>query len=337
MSTVIRSDSGWSGLITPLLRDAWWEMRRQILLASRANSDTDSVLIADPHHMGDPAQKVDQHMQQFSDSALRRAVPGILVFGEEAPMSQVLLSPAFNHIAYLDPVDGSAPAWAIPGGWGHVIVIQQFVGLREGRPYCPLRYVGVLDAEGGTVVYDKTEPYVAIDLIDQGFEGGEAYDAEPLTYDGNADTFHEITAKPVLIVGGYKPHWWTRFCVLRERALEHWPEAQVFNIAGAPVTRKVIQNADNIAVQLNPSSLWDGVCAILVSAAGGTVVPIGSTEPAAQDEVLGWWSQLGYERDPDRGDGSMRAARRVPGFVAGMRADRVIEAAGMCHDLPGGR
>ena len=136
-------------------------------------------------------------------------------------MSQVLLSPAFNHIAYLDPVDGSAPAWAIPGGWGHVIVIQQFVGLREGRPYCPLRYVGVLDAEGGTVVYDKTEPYVAIDLIDQGFEGGEAYDAEPLTYDGNADTFHEITTKPVLIVGGYKPHWWARFCVLRERALEH--------------------------------------------------------------------------------------------------------------------
>ena len=51
------------------------------------------MLIADPHHMGDPAQKVDQHMQQFSDSALRRAVPGILVFGEEAPMSQVLLSP----------------------------------------------------------------------------------------------------------------------------------------------------------------------------------------------------------------------------------------------------
>ena len=27
----------------------------------------------------------------------------------------------------------------------------------------------------------------------------------------------------------------------------------------------------------------------------------------------------GYERDPDRGDGSMRAARRVPGFVAGMQ------------------
>ena len=43
----------------------------------------------------------------------------------------------------ISPVDGSAPAWAIPGGWGHVIVIQQFVGLREGRPYCPLRYVEV--------------------------------------------------------------------------------------------------------------------------------------------------------------------------------------------------
>jgi len=53
--------------------------------------------------------------------------------------------------------------------------------------------------------------------------------------------------------------------------------------------------------------------------------------------VSEWWSQLGYERDPDRGDGSMRAARRVPGFVAGMRADRVIETAGMCLDLPGGR
>lgn len=165
ISITIHSDSGWSGLITPLLRDAWWEMRRQILLASRANSDTNSVLIADPRHMGDPAQK----------------------------------------------------------------------------------------------------------------------------------------------------------------------------IAGAPVTRKVIQNADNIAVQLNPSSLWDGVCAVLVAVAGGTVVPIGSTEPTTWDEILEWWSQLGYERDPDRDDGSMRAARRVPGFVAGMRADRVIEAAGMCLDLPGGR
>ena len=79
------------------------------------------------------------------------------------------------------------------------------------------------------------------------------------------------------------------------------------------------------------------MCAVLVAAANGTVVPIGGTEPATRDEVSEWWSQLGYERDPDRGDGSMRAARRVPGFVAGMRADRVIEAAGMCLDLPGGR
>ena len=336
MAIVLSDDVSWSARVTPLLADAWFEVRKQILLASRANADGDSVLISDPRHMGDPAQIVDQHMQQFADSALRRAVPGIQVFGEEAPMSQLLLdTKKFKYLAYLDPVDGSAPAWAIPGGWGHVVVIQQYVGLKKGQPYCPPRYVGVLDAEGGTVVYDITEPYVAIDLIDQAFEGGEAYDSDPLTYD--SDTFYEITAKPVLIVGGYKPHWWSRFSALRARAIECWPEAQVFNVAGAPVTRKVIQNADNVAVQLNPSSLWDGVCAILVAAAGGTVVPVGSVEPVGLEEVRDWWSWLGYEKDPDCEDGTMRVARRVPAFIAGMRKDRVCEAARMCLALPDGR
>ncbi len=324
-------DDTWSSRLTPLLTDAWLEARRQILMASRTSADEDVWMLEDPDHMGDPAQKVDQHMHQFAASGLHKVVPRIQVFGEEAPMSQLLLSRDFQYLAYLDAIDGSAQAWALPGAWGHVVIVQQYEGLKEGEPSCPVRYIGVLAAEGGTTVFDVSQPYVAVDMIDQMFEGGDVFDDE-IAYDG--DTIFEVTREPVVLVGGYKPAWWARFCGLRERIAAEWPRAQVFNTAGAPVTRKVIQNGDNIAIQLTASSLWDGSGAALIARAGGFVVPIGEDEPLPRDEVLAWWSKLGYEPDPDAGGKKYRAAMRVPPFVAGMRLDRVKMAAQMCKDLP---
>ena len=325
-------DDTWSKRLTPLLSEAWWEARRQILMASRMSADEDVWLLEDPDHMGDPAQKVDQHMHQFAASGLHQAVPRIQVFGEEAPMTQLLLSRDFHYVAYLDAIDGSAQAWSLPGAWGHVLIVQQYEGQKDGAPWCPIRYIGVLDAEGGTTVFDVTAPYVAVDMIDQLFEGGDVFDDE-ITYD-EGDTFFEITNEPVVLVGGYKPKWWPRFVALRESVLARWPKAQCFNTAGAPVTRKVIQNADNVVIQLTASSLWDGAAAALVARAGGYVIPIGAEEPLGKDEVLEWWSRLGYEPDPDVGGKKYRAAKRVPPFVAGMRLDRVKLAAQMCKDLP---
>lgn len=333
----IEESDNWHSRIQPVLGDSWFEARKQILLASRLNSDSDHYFFSDPSHMGDPAQIVDQHMHQHTADRLRQEVPGVQVFGEEAPIRQLLLSKSFKYIAYLDPIDGSAQAWSLPGGWGQAIIIQQFVGRHENRPKTELRYAGVLDAEGGIVSYDITEPYVPIDLITQGFDGGEAYDADPLIYD--CDTRYEITAKPVALIGGYKPRWWSKFSAVRERILIEWPEAQVFNVAGAPVTRKVIQNADNVVMQLNRSSLWDGVGALFIAQAGGTVVPLVEGTPAEvkATDVVQWWSTLGYEHRES--DDTMQVALPIPPFVAGMNRERVMKAhsiwASINHDEGG--
>ncbi|MDO5093436.1 MAG: hypothetical protein Q4D79_08440 [Propionibacteriaceae bacterium] len=331
MESIVPSNT-WSKRLTPLLTEAWWEARKQILTAPRTNADEHVWLLEDPDHMGDPAQKVDQHMHQFAADGLHRAVPRIQVFGEEAPMSQLLLSNDFPYVAYLDAVDGSAQAWALPGAWGHVIIVQQYQGVIAGEPYCPARYIGVLDAEGGTTVFDAALPGVAVDMIDQMFEGGDVFDDEMVYYDDEA--IFEVTKQPVLLVGGYKPTWWKRFAVLRERILHEWPKAQVFNTAGSPVTRKVIQNGDNVVAQLTPSSLWDGAGAALIAQAGGAVIPIGNSEPLPRDQILSWWSRLGYEPDPSSDGEKYRPALRIPPFVAGMKAERVQVAARLCRDLP---
>lgn len=330
MPELFSSQDTWSARLTPLLAESWWEARKQILMASRMSADDDVWLLEDPDHMGDPAQKVDQHMHQFSAAGLHRVVPGIQVFGEEAPMTQLLLSSDFPHVAYLDAVDGSAQAWALPGGWGQVLIVQEFEGNGgDGQPRCAPRYIGVLDAEGGTTVFDAALPYIAVDMIDQAFEGGDAFDDE-LTYEG--DTIYEITKELVVLVGGYKPKWWPPFAELRSRILRALPKAQVFNAAGSPVTRKVIQNADNVVVQLTPSSIWDGAAAALVARAGGYVIPVGDDKPVGRDEVLDWWSHLGYQPDVDTK--KYRVAKRIPPFIAGMRLDRVQAVAALCKGLP---
>lgn len=315
----------WSARLTPLLEGSWWEARRQIMLASRMSADDDVWLLEDPHHPGDPAQKVDQHMHQHAASKLHAAIPGIQVFGEEAPMVQLLLSAHFPYVAYLDAIDGSAQAWAMPGAWGQVLIVQEFEGVGEdGRPRCAPRYLGVVDAEGGTTVFDASLDYVAVDMVDQAFEGGQVFDDE-LANEG--DTIYEVTEQLTALVGGYKPKWWEPFVELRQALLREMPSAQVFNTAGAPVTRKVIQNADNVVIQLQASSLWDGAGAALIARAGGHVIPLGQVQPVTRDEVLAWWSHLGYEADPD-GDGKkQRVAKLVPPFVAGMRLDRVQSVA----------
>lgn len=241
-------------------------------------------------------------------------------------MVQLLLSTQFPYVAYLDAIDGSAQAWAIPGGWGQVLIVQEFEGVGEdGLPRCAPRFIGVLDAEGGTTVYDPSLPYVAVDMVDQAFEGGEVFDDE-LAYESGESTY-EITKQLVVLVGGYKPKWWGAFAAFREAVLSEMPSAQVFNTAGAPVTRKIIQNADNVVVQLRPSSLWDGAGAALIARAGGHVIRLGSDQRLDPDQVLAWWSRLGYEPDPD-GDGKkQRVAALVPPFVAGMRLDRVQSVA----------
>ncbi len=243
---------------------------------------------------------------------------------------------SLRYIGYLDAIDGSAQAWSLPGAWGHVMLVQEFVGLAaDGGPDCQMRFLGVLDAEGGTTFAESALPYVSVDIIDR--SEGDAYsDDLELSYSEEGEKF-EVTSTPVVLAGGYKPTWWQAFSTLRERVAARWPDVKVpvFNTAGAPVTRKVIQNADNVAVQLAASSLWDGATAALVSRAGGYVFEIGETEPKAHDVVWSWWSQFGYERDPrPEVVGRWRPATHIPAFVAGMDLARTRAVAEECIDLP---
>lgn len=326
------SDRDWGSTIGPILEDAWWEARKRLLLLGREQSDVDRYAQMDPDHMGDPAQLVDIHMHQFFDARLKQAVPGILVFGEEAPMRQVLLNAhSFPFVAFVDPIDGSAAAWSLPGGWGQVIVIQKFINTQaDGTPVMQLLFIGVIDAEGGTTTFDFTTDRLEIDTLGQGFEGGESRDRDPLTYAGGC---FEVTGLPTVLIGGYKPKsdWWLPFKTVREKLLSHptLNKAQVFNIAGAPAARKVIQNADNVVIQLNNSTLWDGSAALLIAAADGTVIRRGDTEPCSFDEILSWWSKPAYQLKKRE----IEPCRQVPGFIAGMRPDRVRDVAELCQGL----
>ncbi|MCK9464252.1 MAG: hypothetical protein M0R80_31935 [Proteobacteria bacterium] len=327
----------WSARLAASIAETWFEARREILLASRMEMDDNVWMTSSPDHMGDPAKKVDQLLHQHAADRLRSLVPGIQVFGEEAELTNLLLrTKDFRYIGYLDAIDGSAQAWSLPGAWGHVMLVQEFVGLAaDGGPDCQMRFLGVLDAEGGTTFAESALPYVSVDIIDR--SEGDAYsDDLELSYSEEGEKF-EVTSTPVVLAGGYKPTWWQAFSTLRERVAARWPDVKVpvFNTAGAPVTRKVIQNADNVAVQLAASSLWDGATAALVSRAGGYVFEIGETEPKAHDVVWSWWSQFGYERDPrPEVVGRWRPATHIPAFVAGMDLARTRAVAEECVDLP---
>lgn len=325
-----RPEESWSTRLAPVLTDSWHEARRALLRASRNQSDLDTWFTRnDADHMGDPAQEVDQHMHQYLDSMLKQAVPGIQVFGEEQPLRQALLNQTFQHAAFIDPIDGSAAAWSLPGGWGQVVVIQKFINRdSDGTPHFQLLYAAVVDAEGGITEFEISNPYVTVNIIDQGFSGGEAYDSE-ISYSGGSQ---EITGNTTVLIGGYKPKpsWWTPFVTLRAALLDALPSAQVFNIAGAPTTRKVIQNADNVVVQVNSSTLWDGIGALLVAKAGGTVIRFGSLNPLPTADILQLANEAAYIRSPD---GKLTEARPFPPFIAGMSPERVFKVAEQCTKI----
>ncbi len=324
------SSRRWATILHPLLIDAWSEARTQILLASRLDTDSPALMITDPDHMGDPAQRVDLHMHQFLAAGLHKHYPAMNVYGEEATLGSVLMSRDFPYIAYLDAIDGSAQAWSLPGAWGNVVVIQEAVFPEPGTPQLELRFVAVVDAEGGTTTAEAADPFVTVRTLYQ--IEADTVDDDPLSYEPGEDLY-QITGTPTVLVGGYKPTWWARFAELRRRIAEVWPAAPVFNTAGAPVARKVIQNSDNVAVQLTASTLWDGAAALLIARAGGVVWPVGAEQPLNRDEVWQMWSQFGYEPKPDD-PGRHRPAAVIPPFVAGMRGDRVEAAIRVCSDLP---
>lgn len=327
----------WSHRLAPLFSDVWFEARREILMASRMEMDDTVWMTSSPDHMGDPAMKVDQSIHQFADSRLRAAVSGIQVFGEESTLSNLLLRTRdYRYLAYLDAVDGSAQAWSLPGAWGHVTVIQEFMGVEAGKPLCELRFLGVLDAEGGVTMAEESVDFVGVDMVDRLEQ--DTYDDDWISYTREGEIF-EVTKRPVVLVGGYKPSWWTKFAALRLAICQRWPDARqnpgpaVFNTAGAPVTRKVIQNADNVAIQLTASTLWDGVAAALVARAGGHVYRVGEREPVPNEEVWGWWSNFGYRRKEGK-EAEWEPAPIIPAFVTGMDGDRVREVAELCVNLP---
>ena len=320
----------WAFILHPVLIDAWTEARTQILLASRLDTDSPALMITDPDHMGDPAQRVDLHMHQFIAAGLHERYPAMHVYGEEAALGSLLISKDFPYIAYLDAIDGSAQAWSLPGAWGNVVVVQQFVPTETNPRNLELRFVAVVDAEGGMTTAEAADQFVTVRTLYQ--IEPDTIDDDQLSYEPDEDLY-QITGVPTVLVGGYKPSWWARFAELRRRVSEVWPRSPVFNTAGAPVSRKVIQNADNVAIQLTASTLWDGAAALLVSRAGGVVWPLDADQPLSRDEVWQLWCQFGYEPKPDE-PARQRPAAVIPPFVAGMRGDRVEAARRLCVDLP---
>lgn len=324
----------WGRRMAPVFKDVWFEARRHIHKASRLSADEDVFFLTSTSHMGDPAQRTDRYIHQFAADRLREHLRWVLVYGEEEDLVSIEMHPAeYRYIAYLDAIDGSAQAWSLPGAWGHVVVIQEYRGMQTDaagnrvRRFEP-RFVGVLDAEGGTATGEAAMNFVTVNMIDQPDSDVEEGDQE---YEQGTD--FEVTGSPVVLVGGYKANWWSRFSSVRSRLVDAMPRAHVFNTAGAPCVRKVIQNADNVIVQLTPSTLWDGAAAALVARAGGFVVALGQTEPLGNDDVWAWWGRFGFEPDADDPDRWVPAAC-VPPFVAGMDRDHVLAVAECCLDLP---
>jgi hypothetical protein len=339
----------WSDLLTkPVLEPTWFYARTQVFNASRMNVDEEtSWMVESPEHMGDPAKKADRLVHQFASSRLGSVIPGIQVFGEEEDLTNLCLDPTFRYIAYLDAIDGSAQAWSLPGGWSHVLVIREYIKTDTARnlPICEPRFVAVVDAEGGVVSAEAAQasPWVDVSLIgrpqpeviNDRFQIVEQQadwmsDYDDLTFDAEGDKFF-ITGAPIALVGGYKPKAWKQFKSFREQMLKRSDKAPVFNTAGSPVARKVIQNADNVAIQLGNSTLWDGATALLVARAGGTVIELGKQSPTPASDVWNWWSTFGYERDGTDSEGKPRwkPSHCIPAFIAGMDQERVTDISRM--------
>lgn len=106
----------------------------------------------------------------------------------------------------------------------------------------------------------------------------------------------EVTGKLTILAGGYKPDWWEPFKCLREAE----PDVSCFNTAGGPVARKAFQNSALVVAQLLKSTLWDGIAAGLIAAAGGYVIRLGeSAEPLPAEHVYEWFDNFGYVRNPE--------------------------------------
>jgi hypothetical protein len=311
------SPGGWIDLMRPVLERGWNEARRTILHAGRLAADDDVWMLSNPDQMGDPAARADRWMHQYIAAELSRTLPGVAVVGEEHLPNALLLDPNVNrYLAYVDAIDGSRQAFSLPGCWGIPIVAQQHLGGADahGYPRCAMRYIGIVDAEGVVVATEEGVPYAEMNVI--GTAAGSIFSDQLIVQEG--DNFG-ITGDLTLLVSGYKPEWWPAFAELRTRLRS----SPVFNTAGAPVTRKVLQNSDVVVVQTTRSTLWDGAGAGVIAAAGGFVMELGTMEPLPASLVLDWYSQFGYQRRTDE-PGRLIERRCIPRFVAGMDWEHVL-------------
>lgn len=306
-----------------VLEQSWQLARMQILNAGVVNADDEMWMLSDPEHMGDPMNRIDRWLHQMIARLIAMEFPSACIYGEEdKPLSLLLDRRTFNIMAYLDALDGSRQAFSLPGAWSINLVLQQYVGIGiDGLPRCRRLLLAVIDAEGVSGIWTPGTQSVELRLAGR-VDAATAHGDQLLVNDG--DDFG-ITGELTVLAGGYKPAGWGQYKKLRE-LLSDVPS---FNTAGGPVARKAIQNNDVVVVQLTASTLWNGVAAGLVAAAGGYVVPVGATEPLPNETVLDWFDTFGYER---RDDDPSRLTERlcIPPFIAGMSAnhvDRVVAAA----------
>jgi len=115
----------------------------------------------DDTHIGDPAALADVQVHQKAEAELVKALHplGVKVVGEEGVVTQLALDEDdFPLLANVDAIDGSAQAWSIPGGWGHVVVLQQYCGVEDDQETFRLqaRFIGIADAEGAVVMADDS-------------------------------------------------------------------------------------------------------------------------------------------------------------------------------------
>lgn len=308
----------------------WQDARREIFNAGAYDSDqTWHFRYAD--HMGDRQHQIDVWLHQAATRLLNYSHPGMPIFGEENPPTSLLLSTRdFQHIAYLDALDGSRQALSLPGGWSITLLLQKYCGGRDKRdlPKCRVALLAVIDAEGASATWTPAASSVYLKLAGASADGemvsdqvvaGQLVSDHLLISDGAG---FGVTGELTVLVGGYKPNSWAEFVRLREAM----PGCPVFNTAGAPVTRKVLQNSDLVVAQLENSTLWDGVGAGLIAAAGGFVIVKGEAEPLPKEHVVEWFDAFGYQSNPTD-PGRLQERRCIPAFVAGMDSSNVVRVA----------
>lgn len=310
-----------AGALLEVLEGAWQFARALLLNAGVTSADQTTYMDQDPEHMGDAAHRIDLMLHQWIDARLMSAFLGMRTAGEENPPNGLLLDPQFfNHIAYIDALDGSRQAFVLPGAWSINLVVQRYLGLDRitATPRCCVSFIGSIDAEGVSVHWTPAIPGVQLQLAGNGNPLPLTACDQLLVADGEE---FGVTGDTTVLAGGYKTRWWDDFRSLREAVLD----VPAFNTAGAPVARKAIQNADVVVVELNRSTLWDGIAAGLIAGAGGYVCELGQTEALPAETVMNWFNEFGYERRA----ASRRLKERypVPGFVAGMDGKRVENVA----------